>query len=139
MEQERRNHWSFVLSDVGAWSWRVLHPDCSADVSPHTFTTLKECVADAALHGYKLPAEAEERRSERRAPPSVMVAQEVRCPNCKHSWDLDRSHFVSAGDTLTCRRGCGEFIADASTVTCCVEQADGLLELPLPSTRATHA
>lgn len=136
MEQERRKLWNFVIGDTGAWTWRVLHPDCSATVSSVTFPTLKACVADAAAHGYVLPPEAEDRRRERRAPPTVMIAQEVQCPRCRGSWDLPRTEFVAAGDTLACRFGCGEFAADGRSVRCCVEQADGLLEMPLPAARA---
>ena len=132
MEQERRRHWSFVISNAGAWSWRVLNPDCSAVVSPTTYKTLKDCVADARTHGYVLPPEDEDRRQERRAPPSVMVSQEVQCPRCRHSWDLPRKAFVSAGDRIECRYGCGHFTASSSCVTCCIEQADGLVEMPLP-------
>lgn len=133
MEQERRRFWSFTIGEHGGWAWRVLNPDNSADVSPRRFPTLKACLDDARAHGYALPPEAAERRSERRVPPSVMISQEVRCPWCRHTWDLSRAAFVGAGERITCRHGCGDWIADANSVTCCVEGVDGLLEIPLPT------
>ena len=62
----------------------------------------------------------------------TLVLQEVRCPACRGSWDLDAKEFVAAGDTLTCKYGCGPFTATAETVTCCMEDIHGMVQLSLP-------
>lgn len=62
----------------------------------------------------------------------VMVLQEAQCPACRGSWDLKEAEFVRAGDTLECRFGCGPFIASNETITCCMEDATGMVETSLP-------
>ena len=60
-----------------------------------------------------------------------MVLQEAKCPVCCASWDLQPPEFVVAGDVLECRHGCGPFKAGPTTVTCCMEDAHGMIEVPL--------
>ena len=62
---------------------------------------------------------------------NLMVLQEARCPACRGVWDLEEKDFVAAGDTVMCKFGCGPFVADAATVLCCLEDADGMLQMPL--------
>ena len=61
----------------------------------------------------------------------MMVHQEARCPACRANWDLNEKEFVAPGDTITCKNGCGPFTANAETVMCCLEDANGLLQMPL--------
>ncbi|HYC48738.1 MAG TPA: hypothetical protein VED01_24945 [Burkholderiales bacterium] len=129
--EERRNAWAFLQGDKGAWTWRMVRPDGSAATSVPSFLSLNDCVRDAVEHGYVLPPRDQERRSNPKRPPASMLLQEVTCPHCKWSWELDRAHFVAVGDVIRCVRGCGDFRASASTVTCCIEDGEGLAELPL--------
>ena len=130
--EERRSDWTFSQGDDGRWSWHVCPPDGVESASVRSFASLNDCVADARLHGYLLPPIEEERRAEPHRPPVTMLSQEVQCPRCRHVWDLARESFVASGDILRCLRGCADFIAGSSNVTCCVEDGEGLREMPLP-------
>jgi hypothetical protein len=51
--------WEFVTRPVrGAgyvawsWEWRIVAADGSIRTAPQTFSTFRECVADARLHGF---------------------------------------------------------------------------------------
>lgn len=61
-----------------------------------------------------------------------MVLQEAKCPVCRGSWDLKDKQFVRAGDTVECKFGCGPFTASNETITCCMEDATGMVEVSLP-------
>ena len=129
---ERRSTWSFLQREKGAWSWRVARPDGAQSDSAQSFETLNQCVEDASRHGYGLPATYTERRAEPNRPPSAMVSQEAWCPKCKRLQNLDRDQFVSRGDTVHCA-GCNtRFIASPENVMCCIEDVEGLREIPLP-------
>ena len=60
----------------------------------------------------------------------MMVMQELRCPVCRVSWDIDKD-FVKLDDAIPCKNGCGAFTANADTVVCTLEDRDGLLQTPL--------
>ncbi len=59
------------------------------------------------------------------------LLQEVKCPHCGAGWDLHDDAFVSHGDTLQCRSGCAPFVASSETVTCCMEDMHGMVQLAL--------
>ena len=61
----------------------------------------------------------------------VMVYQEAQCPKCRSSWELKPNEFVSVGDSVACRNGCGPFTATSDTITCCMEDAHGMVETAL--------
>jgi hypothetical protein len=61
-----------------------------------------------------------------------MVLQEAKCPVCRGSWDLKEADFVRAGDRVECKFGCGPFKASKETITCCMEDASGMVETSLP-------
>ena len=61
----------------------------------------------------------------------MMLFQEAKCPACRATWDVPEKNFVRAGESISCRNGCGPFVANAETVLCCLEDADGLLQMPL--------
>ena len=50
------------MADDGSWSWRVVDPEGSEQVSERTFKTLKECTEDATAHGYVVWRSDNERR-----------------------------------------------------------------------------
>lgn len=58
---DNRRNWSFVHTDTGSWVWQVAKADGSEETS-QDFATLKECTADAMLHGYVAWKSEEERR-----------------------------------------------------------------------------
>ena len=62
IDEEKRAQWQFQMTDEG-WVWRVLRYDGIA-ASSSVFKTLRECTADALIHGYVvwLP-EADRRQS----------------------------------------------------------------------------
>ena len=61
----------------------------------------------------------------------MMVHQEARCPVCRAAFDLAQKDFVALGQSINCKNGCGPFTASGDTVTCCMEDADGMVQLPL--------
>jgi hypothetical protein len=131
-QAERRNKWSFFEVATSLWTWWVEHPDGSAAGSESRFPSLNECLADAARHGYVLPPESRERRANPSRPPATMISQEVSCPDCGELRELDRGDFVLRGDSVHCPSCKTAFIATSENVMCCVEDAEGLLQLPLP-------
>ena len=60
-----------------------------------------------------------------------LMMQEARCPVCRAAWDLDPKDFVKLGDMIACKNGCVPFAATGETVLCTVEDADGLVQMPL--------
>jgi hypothetical protein len=61
----------------------------------------------------------------------MMVHQEARCPVCRAAFDLEAKDFVALGQSIECKNGCGPFAASAATVICCLEDADGMVQMPL--------
>jgi hypothetical protein len=60
--EQRRSQWNFQSTEAG-WIWNVVHSDQSTETSQAPFKTLKQCVDDAAQHGYVVwNPEAERRR-----------------------------------------------------------------------------
>ena len=130
-QAERRSKWSFFEAAKGLWTWWLEHPDGSTAGSEGRFASLNECLADAARHGYILPPESRERRAKPSRPPATMISQEVSCPECGNSEPLYRNDFVSPGDNVHCPNCKTVFVATPETVICCIEDAEGLLLLPL--------
>lgn len=64
MPDDKRTQWNFEV-DAGDWLWNSTGPDGTKVVSPRRFSTLKECIDDAKLHGYVVWIP----EAERRAPP----------------------------------------------------------------------
>lgn len=62
----------------------------------------------------------------------MMLMQEVRCPVCRGTWELEEKEYVAVGDALSCKYGCGSFNATRETVNCCLEDADGIVFMGLP-------
>jgi hypothetical protein len=60
----------------------------------------------------------------------MILLQEAKCPTCRVTWDLENK-FVEAGDTIACKNGCAPFSATSDTVMCCLEDAHGMLQMPL--------
>ena len=60
-----------------------------------------------------------------------ILLQEVKCPHCRAGWDLDEKHAVALGEMIECKFGCGTFEATPATVTCCLEDAFGMVQLSL--------
>ena len=58
---EKRRNWSFLVTDDGAWKWRVSDAR-GVEESKVTFATLKECTSDAMLNGYVVWKSEDERR-----------------------------------------------------------------------------
>jgi hypothetical protein len=59
---EKRSEWRFGTAEKNLWRWHVTHPD-GTEVSSHRgFPTLKECIADATVHGYVVWIPEAERR-----------------------------------------------------------------------------
>ena len=129
---ERRNKWTFFQGADGHWTWWVERPDGTSLASDRGFESLNSCVSDAISHGYVMHPQKDERRSEPARPPISMISQEAWCPHCHHSSNLERDQFVSRGDTMRCDACNKEFTAAPENVTCCVEDGEGLRELPLP-------
>ena len=129
---ERRSRWSFFEGANGSWTWFVERPEGGSGGSERGFATLKDCIADAERHGYLLPPASSERRARPSRPPSTMISQEIWCPQCKHLRQLTPDEFVSSGDPVQCRNCQASFVASSQNVTCCVEDGEGLRELPLP-------
>jgi hypothetical protein len=120
-----------LQGDTDVWTWWIERPDGTSSASEREFPSLNACVADARQHGYVMRTPAQERRAEPTRPPLALISQDVWCPKCKHMWQLYREELVSRGDAARCR-SCGhEFTASAETVTCCVEDGEGLREVPL--------
>lgn len=44
--------WKFATAGNGAWRWVAARTDGSEIVSPADFTSVEDCMADAAGHGY---------------------------------------------------------------------------------------
>ena len=65
----------------------------------------------------------------------TILLQEVKCPRCRSGWDLQENEVVALGETLECKFGCGPFTATAETVTCCMEDVFGMVQLSLRHTR----
>ena len=63
MEKERRKRWSFFTRDDGSWLWRVLHGDGREASSTRAFDNIKDCIADAKMHGYVVWEPSQERRA----------------------------------------------------------------------------
>jgi hypothetical protein len=61
MDLEKRRNWSFLVTDDGAWKWRVSDAH-GVQESNVTFATLKECTSDAMLNGYVAWKSEDERR-----------------------------------------------------------------------------
>ena len=56
--------WEFITKAVRSanavswqWEWRRLHEDGSTSASARTFTSFKECISDARVHGFTGEAE----------------------------------------------------------------------------------
>ena len=60
-DSEKRRSWSFLLTEDGAWKWRVSDIR-GIEESKVTFATLKECTSDAMLNGYVVWKSEDERR-----------------------------------------------------------------------------
>lgn len=60
--KEQRSEWNFAATKRGVWRWRVTHPDGTQVCSLRSFTILKDCMADAARHGYTPVKPQTERR-----------------------------------------------------------------------------
>ena len=58
---EHRRNWTYATTPGGKWVWKVTHADGTEESSTE-FETLKECSADAQLHGYVAWKSEEERR-----------------------------------------------------------------------------
>ena len=129
---ERRSKWTFSQDAEGRWTWWVERPDGTSLASDSSFESLNQCVTDSTSHGYVMHSERDERRAEPTRPPISMISQETWCPHCRHSSNLERAQFVSRGDTMRCEACNKEFTATPETVMCCVEDGEGLRELPLP-------
>ena len=129
---ERRSKWSFFEAIDGLWTWWVERPDGSSASSVRKFSSMNECIADAQKQGYVLPSAARERRAEPARSPIAMISQELWCPECRHLRQLKRDEFVSRGDTVRCVSCQASFVASPQNVTCCIEDGEGLRELPLP-------
>ena len=129
---QRRREWQFFQDDRDQWTWRVHHPDGHSMMSRGTFASLVNCVAAAINHGYVLLPSFDDRRFDRRRGPDAVIAQEVTCPHCRHNWELGRGQFVACDDVVHCAPCNADFNATPANVTCCVQEADGLRELPLP-------
>ena len=128
---QRRREWQFFQGARDLWTWRVQQPDGPSVMSQESFASFIDCVADAINHGYVL-LPFEDRRMSNRRGPEAMICQEVACPQCQRDWELGRSRFVVRGDPLHCPFCNADFEAAAANVTCCVQDEDGLRELPLP-------
>jgi hypothetical protein len=61
LELEDRRKWRFEHTSNDAWRW-VFADDGIETVSARSFSTLKECIEDAKVHGY-LPHVPERRSS----------------------------------------------------------------------------
>jgi hypothetical protein len=59
---ERRKQWRFLLAEDGTWRWEAIHPDGTESASARSFSTLKDCTADATQNGYIVCKPEEERR-----------------------------------------------------------------------------
>ena len=60
--EEKRRNWSFLTKEDGvSWIWRVSDAH-GVEESKVSFSTLKECTADAMLHGYVVWKSENERR-----------------------------------------------------------------------------
>ena len=129
---ERRSKWTFLEGAEGRWTWWLERPDGTTLASESGFASLNDCVADATRQGYVMRPERQERRAEPTRPPLSMISQEAWCPHCRHSSNLERDQFVSRGDTMRCVACNKEFTAAPENVMCCVEDGEGLRELPLP-------
>lgn len=129
---ERRTRWSFFEGVNGSWTWWVERPDGTSAASAGGFASMEDCVVDAERHGYVLPPESSERRARPNRPPSTMISQEIWCPKCRHLRELARDEFVSRGDSVQCRNCQASFVATPENVTCCIEDSEGLREVPLP-------
>ena len=66
----------------------------------------------------------------------ILVLQEAKCPVCRGSWDLTEEEFVRAGDAVECKFGCGPFTANSETITCCMEDANGMISTSLPGSQS---
>jgi hypothetical protein len=42
----------FTTAGNGAWHWKAAQPDGVETVSPSAFSSIEDCMADAAQHGY---------------------------------------------------------------------------------------
>ncbi|MGZ5094300.1 MAG: hypothetical protein ACXWCY_13875 [Burkholderiales bacterium] len=62
MDKERRRRWSFYTREDGSWLWRVLHGDGNEASSQRSFDNIKDCIADAKMHGYVVWEPSSERR-----------------------------------------------------------------------------
>ena len=61
---EKRSQWKFDIAEAG-WTWTAVHPDGSTAAADKHWSTLKDCVDDAAVHGYVAwKPEAERRRDQ---------------------------------------------------------------------------
>ena len=60
-----------------------------------------------------------------------ILLQEVKCPRCRSGWDLTDKETVALGETINCKFGCGSFEATPETVTCCLEDGYGMVQLSL--------
>ena len=133
LHAERRSNWSFFEAISGQWTWWVERPDGSSGASTANFGTLKECIANAQRYGYVLQPAQRERRAEPTRWPVAMISQELWCPKCRHLRQLTRDEFVSRGDAVRCAKCEAAFVASPQNVTCCIEDGEGLREVPLPS------
>ena len=61
---ERRTQWNFLIGDDGSWSWKAVTPEGAETVSAGSFSTLKDCTADATANGYVVWKSENERRRE---------------------------------------------------------------------------
>jgi hypothetical protein len=59
--------WEFITKPVSStntvsweWAWRCVADDGSKTTSPRTFSSFRECVADARIHGFTGDADPRE-------------------------------------------------------------------------------
>jgi predicted Zn finger-like uncharacterized protein len=127
---QRRREWQFFQGAGDEWTWRVQQPDGPSKMSKASFPSFVTCVADAINNGYVL-LPFEDRRMSGRRGREAMICQEVTCPHCGATWELGRGRFAATGEALRCASCNAEFEAAANSVTCCIQDDDGLRELPL--------
>ena len=130
--EERRNNWSFFENINGTWTWWLERPNGRSAASRSAFASMMECIADAERNGYVLPPSTRERRAAPNRPPTTIISQELWCPECKYMAQLGRDEFVSRNDYVKCPKCGHKFVATPENVTCCVEDGEGLREIPLP-------
>ena len=52
MHMESTSSFRFTTAGDGVWHWTAATADGAQRVSPSVFSTIEDCMADAAQHGY---------------------------------------------------------------------------------------